>query len=191
MPKIKIKNNEIFEDIIGEAEPFPKYTTQIMNLANQNAQGTRPAVVGQMSDLIQEFPGNTFIEWELWYQNKMPGTIDRATEKIYEMIIKLNDAIKQINKDLVKKWTKDLIINKTYLGLKFQKSILKRIADIKNENYRLSTSEEESQGIDGYIGRKPISIKPITYETKKMYQENIEIEIIFYNKKKDGIVVEY
>ena len=121
----------------------------------------------------------------------MPGTIDRATEKIYEMIIKLNDAIKQINKDLVKKWTKDLIINKTYLGLKFQKSILKRIADIKNENYRLSTSEEESQGIDGYIGRKPISIKPITYETKKMYQENIEIEIIFYNKKKDGIVVEY
>ncbi len=36
---------------------FPKYTTQLMNLANQNSQGTRPKVVGQMSDLIQEFDG--------------------------------------------------------------------------------------------------------------------------------------
>ncbi len=69
-----------------------------------------------MSDLIQEFSGKTFIEWEQWYQNKMPGKIDIAAEKIYEMITKSNDAIKQIDKDLVKKWAKDLIVNKTYLG---------------------------------------------------------------------------
>ena len=30
---------------------FPKYTSQLINWANQNAQGTRPAVVGQMSEL--------------------------------------------------------------------------------------------------------------------------------------------
>lgn len=30
-----------------------------MKLANQNSQGTRPKVVGQLSDLIVEFQGNS------------------------------------------------------------------------------------------------------------------------------------
>lgn len=50
--EIKLNVQEKFKDIIGEPKEFPKYTTQIMNIANQNAQGTRPEVVGQMSDLI-------------------------------------------------------------------------------------------------------------------------------------------
>ena len=49
--KLKIKNAELVSDIVGEVNEFPKYTTQLINLANQNAQGTRPIVVGQMSDL--------------------------------------------------------------------------------------------------------------------------------------------
>lgn len=47
MEKIKIKNEELIRDLIGEIKDFPRYTTQLMNLANQNAQGTRPRVVGQ------------------------------------------------------------------------------------------------------------------------------------------------
>ena len=42
-----------------------------MNLANQNSQGTRSKVVGQLSDLIQEFQGNSIEEWEEWYKHKM------------------------------------------------------------------------------------------------------------------------
>lgn len=57
MKTIKISNTEILSLLDAEASDFPKYATQILNLANQNAQGTRPSVVGQMSDLIQEFPG--------------------------------------------------------------------------------------------------------------------------------------
>lgn len=37
---IKIKNDEIIEDTIGNLIDFPKYSTQLINLANQNAQGT-------------------------------------------------------------------------------------------------------------------------------------------------------
>lgn len=48
-----IKNSRVTADTIGKTVEFPKYTTQIMNLANQNAQGTRPNVVGQMSELIE------------------------------------------------------------------------------------------------------------------------------------------
>lgn len=50
MKTIKIPNNAILNLLDTEATIFPKYATQILNLANQNAQGTRPAVVGQMSN---------------------------------------------------------------------------------------------------------------------------------------------
>ena len=43
---IKIKNEELAKELVGEVKNFPLYTTQLMNLANQNAQGTRPRVVG-------------------------------------------------------------------------------------------------------------------------------------------------
>ena len=53
--KLKIPNSEVQELLSGKTYSYPKYATQIMNLANQNAQGTRAKIVGQMSDLIQEF----------------------------------------------------------------------------------------------------------------------------------------
>ena len=51
----KIKNAELIKEISGEAKTFPKDTTQIINLANQNSQRTRPKV-GHLSELIQECP---------------------------------------------------------------------------------------------------------------------------------------
>ncbi|OQX53278.1 MAG: hypothetical protein B5M53_07145 [Candidatus Cloacimonas sp. 4484_209] len=61
---------------------FPKYTTQILNLANQNAQDTRPKVVGQLSELIKECPYNSYEKWTDWYLSKKPDAIDNATERI-------------------------------------------------------------------------------------------------------------
>jgi len=191
MPKIKIKNVELTQDLVGIPIEFPKYTTQLINLANQNAQGTRPKVVGQMSDLIQEFGGKKYDDWVKWYQREMPHAVDDATEKIYEMVQKLKDAIILIDKEMVNKWAKDLILTKTFVGLCFQESILKKVAERKNEKYRLATPAEESTGIDGFIGKKPISIKPTTYKTKDMYGEQIEADIIYYDKKKDGISIEF
>ena len=187
----KIKFQDVASDVIGETFKFPKYTTQIMNLANQNAQGTRPKVVGQMSDLIEEFPDKSYEEWVEWYKNRYPNTIEIATNKVYEMIENLKEAIKLIDRDLVRVWVEDLTLTKTYIGFRFQKSILKKIATLKGQKYRLSTPVEESQGIDGFIGDTAVSIKPITYKTKKMYGEEIVGEIIYYEKKKDGIKFEY
>jgi len=77
----------------GDTPSFPKYVTQILNLANQNAQGTRPSVVGQMSELIKEFKGNRLREWEEWYLSKHPEAITLATNRILEMINRLKEAI--------------------------------------------------------------------------------------------------
>jgi hypothetical protein len=96
-----------------------------------------------------------------------------------------------IDEKLVKQWVEDLVLTKTYTGLRFQESILKRIASIKRTSYRLAKPEEESRGIDGIIGNIPISIKPITYNTKDMLPEKIQAKIVYYEKKKDGITISY
>lgn len=191
MKTLKISNKDILSLIEAEASTFPKYATQIMNLANQNAQGTRPAVVGQMSDLIQEFRGNKLKDWEEWYLNKHPEAISLAANKIFEMVNHFKDVMTKIDREMVERWVKDLVVLKTFVGLKFQEAILKTVASHIGDPYRLAEPEEESLGIDGFIGKKAVSIKPITYEAKKALSEKIEVPILFYEKLKDGIKITF
>ncbi len=188
MKIIRISNDDIMSLLDGDTPSFPKYVTQILNLANQNAQGTRPSVVGQMSELIKEFKGNGLREWEEWYLSKHPEAITFATNKILEMINRLKEAIGQIDRDIVESWVRDLVIVKTFVGLKFQEAILKRLADGYNFSYRLAEPEEEAKGIDGFVGNVAVSIKPSTYQTK-ILQEEINVLIVFYEKTKDGIKI--
>lgn len=67
MKKFKISNDKIAELSNAPLYEFPKYVTQVINLVNSNAGGTRPKVVGQMSELIKEFDGKTITEWIEWY----------------------------------------------------------------------------------------------------------------------------
>jgi len=187
--EFKIKVDEIRRLMEIETPKFPKYATQIINLANQNAQATRPKVVGQMSELVKEFTGRTLEEWEEWYLERYPDSIDEATKKILEMIDNFREVINQIDETMIRQWVRDLVLIKTFIGLRFQEAVLKKIAENFGTSYKLSMPEEESKGIDGYIGNIPISLKPITYRSMKMLTEKIDADIIYYEKQKDGIKI--
>jgi hypothetical protein len=144
-----------------------------------------------MSELIQEFDGKTLEEWETWYLESHPDAIDNATEKIYGMIESFKESIPKIDKKMVKSWVEDLVILKTFAGLKFQGAILAKISLLLQKSYRLATPAEESKGIDGFIADKPYSIKPTTYKMKLGLNENIAVPIIYYEKKKEGITIEF
>jgi hypothetical protein len=103
----------------------------------------------------------------------------------------LKETCKDIDKETVRKWVEELVIVKTFSGLKFQEAILKKISLHFKKHYRLANPEEESKGIDGFIGEKPVSIKPLSYKTKMGLNEIISIPIIYYDKKKDGISIEF
>lgn len=178
--KIRIGFDEIRKYLDIESPEFPKYVTPLINLANRYAQGTRPKVVGQMSDLIQEFEGRTLSEWERWYLRKKPDAIKNATEKILQKIGELKNSFEKIDKGVVEEWVRDLVIVKTFAGLRFQEAILKKGDEIGESEYRLSNPDEESRGIDGYIGNLPVSIKPLTYEIKSELAEHIGARIIYY-----------
>ena len=188
--KIKLKNAEIQEYVNAPSSEFPKYTTQLMNVANQNSQATRPRHVGQLSELIQEFPGQTFEEWVTWYQEQYPDAIDAATNKIMSMVENFSEAVQKIDPAMIKSWVEDLVLVKTFAGLRFQEAILRKLSEIKGCAYRLAEPHEESQGIDGFVGEEAYSIKPNTYDAMPTLAESIEVKIIFYEKKSDGVMFE-
>ncbi len=184
---LKIRTEEI-RRFLGQPIPeFPKYITQIINLANQNAQGTRPVVVGQLSELIQKFDGSTIEEWQEWYLERYPDALKQAMDRIENMIGKLKEAMNTIDRPMIERWVEDLLFVKTYVGLKFQQAILDKIARELNTSYRLSEPADETKGIDGYLGELPVSIKPETYKSKRNLAESIDVAIIYYQKVKDGI----
>lgn len=152
MARFLLKNDETKELIGAPGFTFPKYTTQLMNLANQNAQGTRPSVVGQMSELIQEFPGRSLDEWTSWYLARHPKAIQAATQKVLSMTEQLREAIEKIDATLVEQWVHDLVVVKTYAGLRFQQAILKKVAETLGKPFRGASPDEESRGIDGILG---------------------------------------
>ena len=191
MAKLKLQNSEVEKLSNASQYDFPKYATQFINLINSNAQGTRPNVVGQMSELIQEFDGHTLDEWIKWYTERNPDAVANATERIYATYEKMRDAFNAIDKQMIENWVKDLVYTKTFCGLKFQGAIIAAIANELGKAWRLANIEEESKGIDGYIGDQPIQIKSDTYKLESRLGETIDVPIVYYTKKKDGISINY
>lgn len=103
----------------GQEPSFPKYTTQLMNLANQDAQGTRPRVVGRISEFMPEFIGKRFEDWRVWYHKRMPRGIEDATDRAYNMVLALKSAITLVDRAMVKSWVEDLVVTKTFVGIRF------------------------------------------------------------------------
>lgn len=188
---VHLKDSEIRDYLDIDTVEFPKYVSPLINLANQFAQGTRPRVVGQMSELIQQFAGKNAKEWEDWYLTQKPESVKLATEKIILMIKNLKNTIERIDTEMIQKWVKDLVIIKTFIGLRFQEAILKKGAELKKSSYRLSDTDEEEKGIDGYIGNIPVSIKPESYKIESFLPEQINYKIIFYKKNKNGMDIDY
>ncbi|HIC87586.1 MAG TPA: MjaI family restriction endonuclease, partial [Aquificae bacterium] len=118
--------------------------------------------------------------------------LDEATEKVWNMLQNLKESIEKIDKETIRNWVYDLVINKTAEGLIIQEFILKYLSNKFNKKYRLATPEEESKGIDGFIGDIPVQIKSKSYKMKtNVKNEKMNIFIIFYSKTNKYLIIEY
>lgn len=192
--KYRLRNEAIRDYNESINFTFPKYTSQIINLANQNAQGTRASVVGQMSELFPEFLESgepiTIESWRRWYTERHPRALKDASAKICAQVDNLRAAIAHIDRKLVCEWVEDLVINKTFNGLYVQRAILTSLAERKGTAYRLATPEEESRGIDGWVGGEAYSIEPDSYKTMQRLPEAIDVKMIYYTKTSIGLTLD-
>jgi hypothetical protein len=93
-------------------------------------------------------------------------------------------AFNQIDKKMVHEYLRDLVLFKTYEGFDIQEAILKKLGDMFDSKIHRADAEDESKGIDGYIGDQPVSVKPVSY--KDNLQEDIEVPIVFYDENKSN-----
>lgn len=140
--------------------------------------------------MIQECQEKTYKGWKERYLKNHPEAISNAAKKVEDMVGKLKAAIELIDEGLIRDWVEDLVLEKTFVGLRFQEMILKKISKLKNVEYKLARPKDESRGIDGYIGDVPVSIKPMSYKIKNMLSETIRAKIIFYEKTKVGLDID-
>ena len=178
---------------------MPRYASPLINQANLNSQATRPAQVGQMTELFHEYKTQiakhriSRSTWRNWYLRRFPEAIESATEKIYKQLRKmqvrgLGEHQGKEMKGIIQTWVQDLIIDKTYNGLHLQNEIAKAVAKANKVKYKPSTKEQESKGIDAIIGEQTVSIKPLSYRRKSL-KEKISAKIkIYYVKNADGSV---
>lgn len=183
---VKLQEKELIQLLIGEKTIFPKYISPLLNLANRFAKGTIPEVVGQMTEIVKPF--KNYEEWKEWYLKEKPDAIEKAVKRISEMLNNFKEAIEKIDEVMIRKWVEDLVLVKTFIGIRFQEAILKYLSSMLGKKYRLASPEEEARGIDGFLDNIPISIKPITYKLEgKRLLEKIKAKVIYYKKVDDGI----
>ena len=166
----------------------PKYTTYLLNPAINLSQSNRPEVVGQMSEIIDDFrtkhPDGTFEDWIEFYFEKYDGErrLKEATERAVPMVEKMKEAFDQVDKDMTHNYLRDLVLFKTYEGFDIQETILRKLRDMYDAEIERATPDDESRGIDGYVGEQPVSIKPETYPDN--LREEIDAPIVYYDENK-------
>ena len=116
--KYTLTGKKIDELAGNKRAEYPKYTSQLINIANQNARGTRADVVGQLSELFEEFRSSgmeiTLENWRAWYMKRYPDTIEASVRKIERHVENLRCAMQLIDHDLILRWVDDLVIDKTF-----------------------------------------------------------------------------
>lgn len=188
--KFRIKTVDAQKALGIPAVAFPKYTTQLMNLANSNAGGTRPQVVGQMSELIVASAAESLDAWRDFYAEERPDSIEAAADRVEAMVEHLKSAIALIDREMVERWVSDLVINKTYYGFGVQQVVLEELGRQTNREVRQASAADESKGIDGFLGDLPVQVKPSTYKAKAALPEEMSCPIVYYDKNSTGISVD-
>lgn len=148
--------------IARQRREWPLYSTQLLNIAAQNAKAF--SYVGFVKDLWAQFRAtgqpDTLEAWEAWYRNTqgMEG-IDEATRRLCEMRDKMQ--LHHLSDELCRDYIEEVVFNKTHMGMGGESAAIQAAANYFKLPFSLSTTkQEESQGIDGYIGRVPVQVKP-------------------------------
>jgi len=172
-------------------QEYPAYLTQIINIACQNSQATRPKHIGSMKDLFCEWSqtGTDLSpdSWkEFYYDKKGKHCIDAAIRKIYVMTRNMISSVclqceesPSLQSDIAR-WVEQLVFEKTYTGMIAEMRVAKALADLTGEKVSLSDAKGEKDGIDILLGNRLIQIKP----EKGGYSPSL-----FFNKVKTGCIL--
>lgn len=181
---IRISEDEREELLRGESVEFPKYTGQILNVANQNASATQTTVVGEMSEIFDQFrqenPDGTYEDWVEFYYSKHNGRerIEEATDRIVPMVENFKEVIKEIDEEMTREWVEDLVLFKTFTGFGMEEAIAEKLAEELDCGYQVTGNELENSDVDIIVDNTPLSVKPMSYYESE--RGDIDVPTVYY-----------
>ena len=196
MLKLTAKNYKSADADTRSRREWPKYKTQLLNVAGQNAKAFDAKRIGSMKELWLEFVEtgvpDTLENWEHFYTNRwgLEG-ISQAATKLKEMVDKMN--LGDIDLDMCKDYVEEVVFNKTHFGMGGESTAIVVAAEHFDMPYRFSNAQEESQGIDGFIGNYPVQVKPADSNYKAHVHNHADVDktlVIRYEKKKQVCYIE-
>lgn len=143
---------------------WPKYATQLLNIATQNSKATHAKTNGSVKEMWLKMRSKgingTLDNWTKFYQQERGGeqNLIEAGQKVYAMLQKMG--IPWITEEMCIDYIKELVYNKTHMGLGGEEMAIQAVARYYGKTYRFSNAKEEAQGIDGWVGDKPVQVKP-------------------------------
>jgi hypothetical protein len=173
---------------------FPLNTRPILNIATQNSKATWPKVVGSVKEFFTEFhalnQGKSVDDWEKFYYESKDGLnkIQAATDKLFAYLNKMPLDHNVFTRNVAEDYILDLVINKTHYGMSGEYYAVLAAAKHFELDYRFSTAEEETQGIDAWIGNKPVQVKPHDSVAKHHVRNVADVNktlVITYEAKAD------
>jgi hypothetical protein len=177
---------------VGAAYEFPDLTSDLISLANHLSKATTRKKLGNPASVIEEFEGKTFEDWERFYEKNRPGALDTASREIYSAMEKLRNALELVDKELIRHWVEEAVLKRTYAAWRIQETILRHIAKLQGKPFRQADDQESEAGIDGFIGERPFSVRPVSHYFKAPPEEQgTQVDVMYFEKAKRGLKVYY
>lgn len=190
--KIPYQPQDVPEDFEGDYE---KYFEGLIRDIASDKNPTDSDAVGQLTDLVDESSAQTYREWEKYYKRNYleenPDAINNAVDEIIEYLGgTINERLYNIDKQLVKKWVEQLVYQRTPSGLFYEIGILQYISEEHDLEYENSNSQDETEGIDGFLDGNEVQVKPDSYEHGGTERQMPSVATIVYEIQDDNILVD-
>ncbi len=153
--------------------------------------------IGSLYDLFMYHRPKNISTWrklvEKEYGEDIQIQIDNMTSRLLKMttFFSSRPAKRKTRKEMESYAYNFLIIN-TFYGFVFQFGSLQCVAKKLKLSYRFGTDDEDSKGIDGYIGKKAVNVKPFSYcysSGQKYLDKNIPL--VFYELTDSHVIINY
>lgn len=171
-----------------DEQEYETYVRPLLNLANQYSHATRPAQLGiSTSEESKRFQDQhdqpAPSDWRAYLNDEydMDAILDEATDQMQEKIDEFRAVLDNVDRSVIRKWLKELIYQKSFEGHAIEERVMLEAANHYGVRFERNTKSDEQDGIDGYLGGQPVSVKPVSYFDKNELPEHIDVPMLVYS----------
>lgn len=186
MKEIIVDDTEVYDDLPGF--DWNKYQRGFMGILNNSYNqscnsGTK--VLGDMSEITSEFEGGSYEDFIEFYNDEYDGE-QRKYDAIDKMAENLVSRIESVGGTLdwgyavswASRYIESMLVN-SYRGFMDEERAIELVADELQMPWRVAPPEDESRGIDGYIGGRSVQVKPDTHTSLDVNSYETDLLVVY------------